>query len=613
MTRAGVKRATIVALGAGLALGGAACNARPKSNGAVTATPSVPRSGPEVAVIDLSGGVPEIEAAGFLGVAVHRASFDRFLHAVKEIGDDKDKDIKGVFVRFGDARIGIARAEEVGDLLAHVRETKPVYCHADGFGNATLYAAARGCSKIYVSPAGGVEAIGIAAQVVYFHKLLTEELHITVDFLQVGKFKGAEEPFTRDGPSDEARASLTGALTDIRGSWIDGVKKGRTQEGAGDAANAAEDGPYSPNAAKTRGLIDEVAYSDDALDALKKTTGAVRDETRFGSGTAEKDDDLGDIIRVLAGSHGGGAPIALIRATGSIAMSGGGSLLGGQSGITEREMSRQLARCEKDDAIKAVVIRIDSPGGSALASDLIWHEVRRVHAKKPVVVSMGDLAASGGYYISSAANVIFAEPTSIVGSIGVVGGKIAFGNALEKIGVHAETFAAKDAPGAGARAAYESPLTDWDDATKARVLESMTGVYELFLARVAEGRATTPDKIAPFAEGRIFSGAQAKEHGLVDELGGLRDAIAKARSLASLPADAMVSVLSSKSGLLEALDTASGGDDEQSHAGAQSSGPDVGGLVSRVAPDLAPFVASLAALEQGERTLAALPYAIVVR
>ena len=136
---------------------------------------------------------------------------------------------------------------------------------------------------------------------------------------------------------------------------------------------------------------------------------------------------------------------------------------------------------------------------------------------------MGDLAASGGYYISSAANTIFAEPTSIVGSIGVVGGKIAFGNALEKIGVHAETFAAKDAPGAGARAAYESPLTDWDDATKARVLESMTGVYELFLARVAEGRATTPDKIAPFAEGRIFSGVQAKEHGLVDELGGLRE------------------------------------------------------------------------------------------
>jgi protease-4 len=611
VTRATRRRAALVALAA-LTIG-VGCKGRPKSSGAIGSTASAPRTGPEVAVLDLSGGAPEIEAAGFLGVAVHRASFDRFLGAVRTIGDDKDKDIKGVFVRFGDARIGIARAEEIGDLLAHIRETKPVYCHAEGFGNATLYAAARGCSKIYVSPAGGVEAIGIAAQVVYFHKLLTEELHITVDFLQVGKFKGAEEPFTRDGPSDEARASLTGALTDIRSAWIDGVKKGRTQDGA---ADAAEDGPYSPNAAKAKGLIDEVAYSDDALEALKKTTGAVRDETRFGSGSAEKDDDVSDIIRMLAGSHGGGAPIALIRASGSIAMDGGGSLLGGQSGITEREMSRLLARCEKDDAIKAVVLRIDSPGGSALASDLIWHELRRVHAKKPIVVSMGDLAASGGYYISSAANVIYAEPTSIVGSIGVVGGKIAFGNALEKIGVHAETFAAKDAPGAGARAAYESPLTDWDDATKARVLESMTGVYELFLARVAEGRATTPDKIAPFAEGRIFSGAQAKDHGLVDELGGLRDAIAKARSLASLPADAAVSVMSSKSGLLEAIDNASGGDDDESHAGKaamSANEPNVGGLVARVAPDLAPFVASLAALEQGERTLAAMPYALVVR
>lgn len=608
MTRKRLARATLAIVGTVSALGLVACSARPKSNGAAATSASAPHSGPEVAVIDLSGGAPEIEPAGFLGVPVHRASFDRLLHAVKEIGDDKD--VKGVFVRFGDASIGIARAEEIGDLLAHVRETKPVYCQGNGFTNATIYAAARACSKIYVSPAGGVEAIGIAAQVVYFHKLLTEELHVTVDFLQVGKFKGAEEPFTRDGPSDEARASLLGALGDLRSSWLLGVKKGRTQDGA---ADAVEDGPYSPSAAKARGLIDEIAYADETLDALKKATGAVREETLFGAGAAEKDDDLGDVIRMLAGSHGGTAPIALIRATGSIAMSGGNSLLGGTSGITEKEMSRLLARCEKDDGIKAVVLRVDSPGGSALASDLIWHEMRKVHAKKPIVVSMGDLAASGGYYISSAANVIFAEPTSIVGSIGVVGGKIAFGNALEKIGVHSETFPARDAPGAASRAAYESALTDWDDATKARVLESMTGVYELFLARVAEGRATTPDKIAPFAEGRIFSGAQAKDHGLVDELGGLRDAIVKARALARLPADAAVSVLSSKSGLLDVLDTATGDGDDESHAAASATASGVAGIVGHVAPDLAPFVVSLAALEQGEQTLTALPYALLVR
>jgi protease-4 len=600
-------RAILAAVGASAILGASGCSARPKSKSG-SAAASAPRRGPEVAILDLSGGVPESEGSGLLGVPVHRASFDRFLAAVRQVSEDKE--VKGVFVRFGDAAIGIARSEEIGDLLSALRDNKPIYCQANDFSNATLYAAARACSKIFVSPAGGVEAIGIAAQVVYFHKLLTEELHVTVDFLQVGKFKGAEEPFTRDGPSDEARSSLTGALGDIRNAWVGGVKKGRGKDAAG---GAVEDGPYSPNAAKANGLIDEVAYADDALESLKTATGAVREETRFGAGATEEDDDLATVLRAIAGSHGTSSPIALIRATGSIAMSSGGSLLGGQAGITEKEISRLLARCEKDDDIKAVVLRIDSPGGSALASDLIWHELRKVHAKKPVVVSMGDLAASGGYYISSAANVIFAEPTSIVGSIGVVGGKIAIGSALEKVGVHSETFPGRDAPGAAARAAYESLLTEWDDATKTRVLESMTGVYELFLARVAEGRGTTPDKIAPFAEGRIFSGAQAKEHGLVDELGGLRDAIVKARELASLPADATVSVLTSKSGLLDVFDSATGsGGDDESRASATPAGLNVSGIVGRVAPDLVPFFASLTALEQGENTLAALPYAILV-
>ena len=521
---------------------------------------AAPRSGPEIAVFDLDDGVPEIEAAGFLGVSVHRESFDRFVRAVNDVA--KDKDVRGLLVRFGGAQMGIARAEEIGDLLEPIRSGgKQVYCHGDGFSNATLLAAARGCSKIWVSPAGGVEAIGIAAQTIYFHKLLAEELHVTVDFIQMGKFKGAEEAFTRDGPSDEARASLEGTLGGIRGAWMDGLVKGRGRE---DVRDAAEDGPYSPEAAKQRGLTDEVGYSDDALAAVKKVAGATRDEVRFGHGAGQKDDELGELVSMLAGSHASKAPIALIRASGSIGMSSSGGLLGGEAGITEHEMARMLGRAEKDDAIKALVIRIDSPGGSALASDLIWHEVRKVQAKKPVVVSVGGMAASGGYYISSAANQIFAEPTSILGSIGVVGGKIAIGDALEKIGVHAETFSAKKGPGAAARAAYPSVLTGWDDPTRTRILETMTGIYELFLARVAEGRGTTPDKIAPFAEGRLFSGAQAKEHGLVDELGGLHDAYAKARSLAGLSADAAVTVLEGRTGFLEALDSAAGDDEPDS-------------------------------------------------
>jgi protease-4 len=564
-------------------------------------------------VLDLTGGAPEIEPQGLFGVPLHKESFDRFVRAAGTLATDAD--VKGVFVRFGGASTGIARAQEIGAALAAVRKAgKPVTCHADGFTNATLFAAAEGCSSIWVSPAGDVEAVGIAAQVVYFHKLLADELHVTVDFLQVGKFKGAEESFTRDGPSDEARASLEGTLADLRRAWIAGLKDGRGKDGV---EAAAEDGPYSPEDAKARGLIDAVGYADAAMADLKKTAGAVREDVRFGHGASHQGGELGDFVQLLAGSRTSSAPVALIRASGAIGMNGGDGAFGGETGITEREMSRLLARAEKDDVVKAVVLRVDSPGGSALASDLIWHEIQKVRAKKPVVVSVGGMAASGGYYISSAANAIVAEPTSILGSIGVVGGKLAFGAALERFGVHTETFPANKTPGAASRATAESALTDWDDPTRARILATMTSIYTLFLARVAEGRGTTPDKIAPFAEGRLFSGTQAKADGLVDELGGLDDAIAKARSLAKLPPDAAVETMAAPASFFEALGSVGGDDDPESSraplkaASAPTPGP--ADLLHRLAPDLVPFVASLSALQEQEHALTALPYALLVR
>jgi protease-4 len=360
-----------------------------------------------------------------------------------------------------------------------------------------------------------------------------------------------------------------------------------------------------------------VGYADEALNEAKKAASATRDEVYFGRGAARRDDGLGDVVRMLSGSRAAAAPVALIRATGSIGMSASGGPFGGDAGITEREMSRLLARAEKDEGIKAVVLRIDSPGGSALASDLIWHALRKVRAKKPVVVSVGGMAASGGYYISSAATQIFAEPTSILGSIGVVGGKIAAGDALERIGVHAETFSARKGAAAATRAGSSSILTGWDEPTRARILETMTGIYQLFLARVAEGRGTTPDKVAPFAEGRLFGGMQAKQNGLVDELGGLHEACAKARVLAGLPEDAAVEVFAGRSGLLEALDNAAGDDDPESAAArlrtAELTAPSAAGLADRLAPELVPFVSSLAALEEGEQALTALPYALIVR
>ncbi len=587
----------------------AACDGRPRIE---PAAETRRHSGPALVVLNLSTGVPEVASGSLLSMGKRQGTFDQLVGRIGEIADDRDA--KGVFVRFGDATMGFARAEEIGGALEAVRQNgKPVYCHGDAFDNATLYAAARACDKIYLAPAGAVEAIGLAAEVVYLHKLLAEQLHVSVDILQVGKFKGTGEGLTRDGPSEEARASLTGTLGGMRDSWISGIRVAR-----GDVASAAvEDGPYSPLRAKALQLVDEVGYADDARDEARKATGAVRDEVRFGrSATASADGDVGDIVRVLVG-EATSAPVALVRASGAISMGTDDPVFARSGGISARSLGRVLARLEADDTVRAVVLRIDSPGGSALGSDLLWHRLMRIRAKKTLVVSVGEMAASGGYYLASAGQVIFAERGSIIGSVGVVGGKLAFGRALSQVGVHAETFPANPQATAGARAAYPSMLAEWDDATRARVLEEMTAVYDLFLSRVAEGRHTTVDAIAPFAEGRIFSGAQGRDHGLVDEIGGLSAAIAKARVLAKLPKDAELEPVGVPRGVWNALAGVSADGVPSVQAAALAALASPGDVLvqalGRLAPAVAPFAQGLAPLAQGERALTVVPFAFVVR
>jgi protease-4 len=237
----------------------------------------------------------------------------------------------------------------------------------------------------------------------------------------------------------------------------------------------------------------------------------------------------------------------------------------------------------------------------------------RIRAKKPLVVSIGGMAASGGMYLASTGVVVFADEASIVGSIGVVGGKIAADRALERIGVHAETIPAKVGdPRAAARAAYESLLAPWDDPTRERLLATMTAIYDLFLARVAEGRKLPVERVAASAEGRIFSGSEGKERGLVDELGGLAEAIARARTLAGLAADARVAVAGEPAGLFEALADDGLPGSATPHRGADGLGA-FAPLLARLAPELAPFVASVAPIADHERTLCALPFALTVR
>jgi protease-4 len=526
---------------------------------------------------------------------------------------------KGVFVRFGTASVGISRAHEIGRLLGEIRKKgRPVVCHADDYDNGTMLLASLACSKIWLSPAGQVDTVGLAAQLLYANKLLGK-LNVDVDFLQVGKYKGASEPFTRDGPSPEARESLEGTLRGLRSAWLSAIAEGTGKQAV---ADVVEDGPFPAHEAKDKGLVQEIGYMEEARDDAKKLADAPFVLTRFGSSERSKSASGGilDIFRSIAGaSHAGTPHVAVVSAVGSISMgSPDGLPFGGGDGIGERELGRVLTKLTNDESTKAVVLRIDSPGGSALASDLLWKKLMKLRASKPVVVSIGSMAASGGYYLACTASKIVAEPTSIVGSIGVVGGKLAVGRALEELGVHAETVAAAPDPKKAARATYMSALTPWDEATEAKVLASMQSIYDLFLRRVGEGRGIAVEKVAEFAEGRIFGGVEAKDRGLVDQLGGFQDALKLAIELAKLPDDVPVDVLTDSPGLFDLFGVDDPGE-ESSHAKVLATSakreamaavlPSLGDL----GPEVSAFLGAMAPLLAGERTLAAVPFALTVR
>ncbi|MEI9940858.1 MAG: signal peptide peptidase SppA [Pseudomonadota bacterium] len=589
----------------------AACSARPRHTDAGKSHDAPKTNEPRLVELDLSAGAPESTD----GSALFRASAAQtYTGLVRIIGraatDDK---VRGLFVRLGEASFDLAESEELSQLLGKLRSKgKPVVCHAHTLNNSSALLTARGCSKVWLSPAGDVSTIGIAAQMVYLHGIF-EKLKIDVDFLHMGKFKSGAEPLTREGPSEEARASLVETLAAIRGAWLDESNEVRKSDAL---RSALEHGPWSAGEALERGLIDEIGFDAEALEAAKKAAKVSALEVSFGPRAKSGGGfGIGDLLRLVSGasSENDGQPhIAVVPAEGAITMEAGGPLSRG--GITARALGKTLRRMQRDDSVKAVVLRIDSPGGSPLASDLIWHEMMELRKKKPLIVSVGNMAASGGYYIACASQRIFAERTSIVGSIGVFGGKINVAPALEQFGIHAETFAASPEPGAAERAAFNSPLTSWDDATRERVRAQMQGIYDLFIARVAHGRQMAVEKVRASAEGHIWSGDQGLERGLVDEIGGLSEALAAARKAAHLEADAPVSVEGGRESLLDSLlvgDDAS--DADAAAAFNRLSAAPATRLLSEVPEELRSFVSAFAPLAEREHVAVALPYGLLIR
>lgn len=616
-TLGGRSRASVAALALLMGLAAAGCDGRPRRGSPNAQAAGGGFGAPAVVEIDLTRGVPEAAPSSLFGPVSQRTHVE-LVRAIRAFSEDDTA--KGVFVRLGTASVGLSRAHEIGRLLGEIRaKGRPVICHADDYDNGTTLLAAQGCSKVWLSPAGGVETVGVAAQLLFANKLLGK-LNIEPDFIQVGKYKGASEPFMRDAPSPEARESLEATLRGIRTAWIAGITQGRGNDAL---AEALEDGPYAAEEAKAKGLIHEVGFLDEARDDAKKLAGVPYITTRFGGGEAAPPMSGGilSVFRSISGASSAGTPhVAVVQAVGAISMgTGEGFPFGGSDGIGERELGRVLTRLTNDDSAKAVVLRIDSPGGSALASDLLWKRLMKLRAKKPLVVSVGSMAASGGYYMACAADKVVAEPTSIVGSIGVVGGKLAVGKALEEIGVHAETVAASPDPKKAARATYMSALTPWDEPTRVKIHAQMKSIYDLFLKRIAEGRAMPVEKIEGSAEGRIFGGVEAKDRGLVDEVGGFQDALELALALAKLPADTPVDLVGDSPALFDILgvepqdEEARGEASERAAAVRRAAMAELAPELPKLGPEVQVFLGTMAPLLAGERALAAMPFSLTVR
>jgi protease-4 len=482
--------------------------------------------------LDLSGSPAEEPPSGFSDLFESRAPS---LRALVESIDRaaRDSRVRGLLLRVGTLDVGWARVQELRDALVRFRRTgKPSWAHLAQGGNQEYYLAT-GCAKIAASPTAILDISGLAAEVTFFRGTL-DKLGIQAQFEGIGRYKNAPNQFTKKGFTPPHREQMESLMDSMFAQYVAGVAEGRGR-GEDEVRALIDEGPFDAATAQARGLVDEILYRDEV-------------EARLGNiepvGPAR-------YVRAARGLGFDRRPrLAVVYAVGEIVPgeSATSPLMGSESAGADT-IARGLRQAAADDTVRAIVLRIDSPGGSGTAADAVWREVERARESKPVIVSMGDAAASGGYYIAMDGDVIVAEPATITGSIGVFSGKFSLRGLYEKVGLTQETVRR------GRHATLFSSYAPWTDEERQKVRELNEAFYETFVAKAAQGRKKTPEEIEAVAQGRVWTGAQALEKGLVDRLGGLDTAIEAAREKAGLRpgADVQLVVMPERRGLLDML------------------------------------------------------------
>ncbi len=485
------------------------------------------KDAPHFLTLTLHGAIDDLSPMNLLGggggVTELRTITERLRKAAA------DTNVRGLILRVDSPAIDMASAEDLRAALLAFKGPggeRKLHCHVDGAGNLAYFLISA-CDRVGLEPLGEIALTGPAATPIHLKGLL-DRLGVFADFVHVGAFKGAAEPLTRREPSPEMLATLGAIVDQMYESLIAAVVEGRGVSRE-DTIKLIDQAMFFGEAAVMAKLVDVVAPWETFRDQATAGAPWSRMKLKESAGPGGLDVEKLQVFLGLVPLKRPGEPhVALVYAVGNIVDGKGRGLVGARNEIAGHTLSAALHNLADDDKVAAIVLRVNSGGGSAQASEEIWRAVAAAKARKPVVVSMGHLAASGGYYISTGATRIFAQPDTLTGSIGVVGGKLALGGMLEKIGV--ETYAVSR----GKHATMWSTMTPWTPEQRAMVLGMMEDVYKVFVGRVAEGRGKTYEEIHALAQGRVWTGRAALDKGLVDAMGDLDAALAEARSLAKI-------------------------------------------------------------------------------
>jgi protease-4 len=432
-----------------------------------------------------------------------------------------DNRVKVLVLEPRDLSAGWAKLEELhAEIVAFKKSGKPVHAYLRGAGMHEYYVATA-ADKIYMAPEDELDVKGLRAEMIYLKGTL-DKLGVSMEFEHVGKYKDAPDTFTRTSPSPETLEVNNQILDQYFGDIVAVISQGRKKQAA-DVRAAIDQGPFVGKEALNAGLVDGLLFEDEMFDKLNASSAKL---TKIGERTYSRAQTGGS----------GGKRIAVVTADGEITRGATNEDIS-DNGITATTMVKTLREVESDSTIQGVILRIDSPGGDGIASDDILHEAKILSQKKPTVISMSDLAASGGYFIAMTGDPIIAEPNTLTGSIGVFFGRVNLKGLYDKIGIK------KEAITRGHFANIDSENGPLTDEERGKLRKEIEVFYQGFVQRVATARKRDYNQVEPLAQGRVWLGEQAKKNGLVDELGGLEEAVQMVRQRAKIGATEKVTLV----------------------------------------------------------------------